>query len=139
MVGIVEPQGGRFAVYPQVVQDRHEPVEISAPFAEDQAEAAIPDFAVLGTESLHPGFHFAPILDPAVEAHGTLDWMCEERFVVLQADRKIVEQVLAIIEQGRDALGGEQLRIGLALDQQPLHLCELEIGQVGQRQHTECE
>ena len=137
MVSVVEPPEGRFPVHPRVVGDLHEPVQVAATLAEHETEAAVAGLAVLCAETLHAGLHVAPVLDSSVETHGALNGMRKKRLVVFEADWKVVEQVRPVIEQRGDAFGSEQLRVGLALDEKSLHLRQLQVGKVRQRQHAE--
>ena len=65
--------------------------------------------------------------------------MRAQRLVLLGVDRQVPEQVLASVEERRDALRRQQLRVGLTLDQEALHLHELQIGEVRQDEQRDAE
>ena len=141
VIGVVQPQGVRVSPDSSVVLDLQKKVELPTALAEDEVEGSVRRCVrvAAGSEALGLVHERFPVSASAVDPDRTAQRVRVESFVPVQRDRQVVEQVLPPIEQGRYALGREELSLRLALNEKALHLHQLPEAEPGHDEECKTE
>ena len=75
--------------------------------------------------------HLFPVIVTAVDANRFLQWVGVELLIAFRREGQFIEKIGAPFQQGRNSFSGEQLCIGLTVNQEIFHFRQVEVAEPG--------
>ena len=141
MVRQVKSQDVPVPEYQRIILDSDQGIDLVVVFTQGKVElvqagfGCIADVQVTETDVVFQDL--LPVVVASVDADRFLQGVSVELFVTLWRERQFIKQIGSSVEQGGDALGSQQLGIGLAVDQKVLHFRQVEIAEPGNNDQRE--